>query len=74
MKLLREVGYLIYGGGGGLDYLSAHNFNWSWLCGTLKISNLISPSLDLEIYYLFYKEPVQGFILKILQPPPPPGD
>ena len=27
------------------------------------MSNLIRPSLDFEIYYLFYKEPVQGFIL-----------
>ena len=39
-----------------MDYLSAHNFNWSWLSGTLKNSNLIRPSLDLEIYYLFHKE------------------
>ena len=30
------------------------------------MSNLIGPSLDIEIYYLFHKEPVQGFILKIL--------
>ena len=30
------------------------------------MSNLLRPSLDFEIYYLFHKEPVQGFILKIL--------
>ena len=45
-----------------MDYLSAHNINWSWLGGTLKISYLIRPSLVLEVYYLFHKEPVRGFI------------
>ena len=29
------------------------------------MSNVIKPSLDFEIFYLFHKEPVQGFILKI---------
>ena len=30
------------------------------------MSNLIRPSLDFVIYYLFHKEPIQGIILKIL--------
>ena len=29
-------------------------------------------SPGLEIYYLFYKEPVRGFILKYSTTPPPP--
>ena len=28
------------------------------------MSDLIRPSLDFEIYYLYHKDPVQGFILK----------
>ena len=32
------------------------------------MSNFIRPGLDFEIYYLFHKEPVQGFVLKILHP------
>ena len=70
-------------GGGGLDYLSAHNFNWSWLpighttllrClinvtdhwigGTLKLSNLIRPSLDFKIYFYFIKSLSRVLFLK----------
>ena len=29
-------------------------------------------SPGLEIYYLFHKEPIRGFILKYSFPPPPP--
>ena len=34
------------------------------------MSNLIRPSLDFVIYYLFHKEPIQGIILKNTPPRP----